>query len=120
MTNNALAVESRPGNFIALARLLEKMNIKAMHALTLSEADGILAGQEPIAVAIIDLMGFGDDIWDFCRALRRKGVPMLIISPSNNPKAFQAGFEHGAKGVLKKPVMMRELADCIRALITQG
>ncbi len=120
MTHRALAIESKPGNFIVLARFLAKMNIEAVHVKTPGEVEAQACGFEPVAVAIIDLSGFGDAIWDCCKLLRQKGIPMLIISHGGDKKAYEAGFEHGAKGVFKKPVMMRELAGYIKALINKG
>lgn len=116
MIYNALTIESRPGNFLVLSRFLEKMNIKAVHLQKLSEIDSVLKAA-PVSVAIIDLVGFGNDIWDYCRKLNSMGIPMLIISPGNNPQALSAGYEHGVKGVFKKPVIMHEFANCIRSLI---
>lgn len=119
MEHNALTIESRPGNFFVLSRFLEKMNIKATHVQNLCRVDEALISADPVSVVIIDLMGYNESIWDCCKKLNGMGIPMLIISPGNNPQAFWAGYEHGAKGVFKKPVLMRELASCIRSIVNK-
>jgi DNA-binding response OmpR family regulator len=95
------------------------MNIKATQVRILCEFDIALCSAAPVSVAIIDLTGFDESIWDCCKKLRKKSIPLLIISPGNNQKALWAGYEHGASGVLKKPVQMHELANYIRSLIDQ-
>lgn len=119
MKHNALTIESRPGNFLVLSRFLEKMNITATHVQRLNDIDEALSKAKPVSVAIIDVVGYGDGIWDCCKKFNSMGIPMLIISPGNSPEALQAGYAHGAKGVFKKPVLMHELANCIKSLVSQ-
>jgi DNA-binding response OmpR family regulator len=114
---HVLAVVSQTGNMEVLCRFLEKMNLVALNAKSLKDIDGFLNEALPISLAIIDIMGFGNNIWDYCRLLREKGIPMLIISPSKSDRTLEAGYAHGAKRVFEKPVMMQELATLVKLLI---
>lgn len=115
MNYNALAIESRPGNFNVLIRFLEKLNIKAVQVQARGDFASALISAHPISFAIVDVAGFDDSVWDCCRELRKRGVPMLIIYGGNDPAGSEV-LRQGA-AVFKKPVMMRELAECIKAVI---
>ncbi len=117
MKHNAIAIESRPGNFTVLSRFLEKLNINEIHIQKLEDISGVLSSGFIFSVAIIDTMGFDDSVFEHCRQLRKRGIPMLIISPGSNMHGTQKHW-HGAT-VFKKPVAMKELAACIRSLINQ-
>lgn len=113
----ALAIEAKSGNFQVLSRFLEKLGIEALRVHALEDIWAMLDSGRKLSVAIIDVMGYGDVVRDTCRLLREKNVPMLIISPRDNSEYLREGYGCGAKGVFKKPVVMRELADCIRTLL---
>ena len=118
MSQNALVIESRQGNFSVLSRFLEKMDIRAVNVERLENMNKALSSEQSFSVAIIDIMGFDDIIWDCCKNIDKKGIPMLIISPARNSGIIKISFKHGARDVLKKPVIMKELADSIRSLIS--
>lgn len=115
--HNALTIESGSGNFRVLAGFLQKLNINAVRLQNFYELDKVLASAGKISVAIIDLSGFDDGIWDICKILRHKGIPMLVISHKGNI-GFNVETERSVKGVFRKPVLMKEFADCIRSLIS--
>lgn len=117
MNYNALAIESKPGNSLVLSRFLEKLNLKTIGVQDLSQVDAIFQSGQSIAVAIIDVMGFDQTIWDICAELKKRDIPMLILSPSNNSQILKEFYGRGSINIFKKPVIMKQLAECINSLI---
>jgi len=114
---HVLNVVAQTGNMEVLCRFLEKMNMHALKAKCLKDINGFLNGSPSISLAIIDIMGFNNTIWDYCKVLREKGIPMLIISSGKNNQAMESGYVYGAKRVLEKPVLMKELATLVKLFI---
>ena len=44
------------------------------------------------------------------------GIPIIIISNDDNPNTIKACFRHGAKAVLKKPVILSEFKKAMEEL----
>ena len=114
---HVLAVVAQTGNMEVLSRFLEKMNLTVLKAKSLKDIDGYLDGRLSVSLAIIDIMGFRNTIWDYCKILREKGIPMLIISPRKSNETAETGYAYGAKRVFEKPVMMQELATLVKLFI---
>lgn len=112
-----MAVEASSGNMEILCRFLEKLNVQILKANILHDINRYLKKGLAVSVAIIDIMGFGNAIWKYCMLLGEKGIPMLIISPGGNNTVVETGYAHGAKYVLKKPVLMQKLASLVKTYI---
>lgn len=65
----------------------------------------------------MDLAGFDRSIWERCERLRAADVPFLLISPQQSVAVQQAGIEHGARGVLIKPLVVQDLLRLIHSLV---
>ena len=112
-----LTVESESGNFQVLSRFLKKLGVEALRVHSLDDIRAALDSGRPVFAAIIDVRGQGAEVQDYCRFLNEKGVPALVIFPGESFKGSRPGYGCGAKWVFKKPVIMRELADCIRTCL---
>ena len=112
-----LTVESESGNFQVLSRFLKKLGVEALRVHSLDDIRAALDSGRPVFAAIIDVRGQGAEVQDYCRFLNEKGVPALVISPGESSGRSPPGHGYGAKWVFKKPVIMRELADCIRTCL---
>ncbi|MHB0874992.1 MAG: response regulator [Anaerolineae bacterium] len=111
-----LAVDKNRRNLELLGQFLQRAGYAAAVASSLEEFDAVLDGSTPPALALIDVVGFDRSIWERCQRLHEKGVPLLVISPPQYPSAQQEGLSHGARGVLTKPLIMKELLALIRGL----
>ena len=119
MTNlNALVLETDEGNFQVLAKFLQKLDLGAIRIQNLNDFDAAMDARGPISIAIIDMLGFDDRIWDICKEIKKREIPMLMISSNHSSEIIRACYAVGAKGIFKKPVLMRELADSIHSLIS--
>jgi DNA-binding response OmpR family regulator len=78
-------------------------------------------GQEPADVVLLDLMLPGIDGFDCCRQLRRtSSVPIIMVTARTDTHDVVAGLEAGADDYVTKPVVTKELAARIRALLRRA
>lgn len=104
-------------NLELLAQFLARQGYPTRAVATLEELDAALAAEPPLGLALIDLSGFDARIWRRCDELHQAGVPFLLISAGRSSERLQQeGLRHGARGVLGKPLAMRELASLIESL----
>ncbi|MFP5319817.1 MAG: response regulator transcription factor [Acidimicrobiia bacterium] len=84
--------------------------------------DGLsLFGQHDPDVVIVDLVLPGMNGFDLCRHLRSSGnVPILILTARSDSHDVVAGLEAGADDYVVKPVVPKELAARVRALVRRA
>lgn len=115
-----LAVNSNPHNLELLVHFLAEAGYQASGALTIEEANLRLAGAETPSLALVDIAGFGQHIWAFCETLRSKQIPFLVISPRYSNTLQQESLAWGARGILVKPLTMRELLALVKTMLDQN
>lgn len=77
--------------------------------------------QHPTDVVLIDVMLPGMTGFDICRALRRQSdVPIVMVTARSDTHDVVAGLEAGADDYVTKPVVAKELAARIRALLRRA
>jgi two-component system, OmpR family, response regulator ResD len=79
-----------------------------------------LLGSQRIDVAVLDVMMPGPDGLRLCRSLRQRGdytVPVILLTALGEEDDRIAGLEAGADDYVTKPVVPKELAARIRALL---
>jgi len=114
-----LVVNSNRHNLELLGQFLVKNGYAVVSAASLDEFDQILQGTEPVRLALVDIMDFDSKIWERCESLRKKDIPFLIVSPRYISAIQQESIKRGARGVLLKPLVTRELLSLIRSLLEQ-
>ncbi|MDW8145195.1 MAG: response regulator [Roseiflexaceae bacterium] len=110
-----LTVDANRRNLEVLAQVLHQAGYRALPASTIAAFDQAL--EEPISLALVDVSGFGSNIWQCCERLRERAVPLLVIAARNSAALQQASVAHGARSVLIKPLVVRELLGLIRSLL---
>lgn len=111
-----LAVDRNRRNLELLSQFLERAGYAPLTAATLEELDARLGGPASPSLVLIDVVGFDASVWQRCQRLAERGVPLLVISSPGQTAAPQQGLSHGARGVLTKPLVMRELLALVRGL----
>jgi len=116
-TRTLLLVSRLPRNLQLLAEFLAKEGYATLTASTYEEFDQALVQPQAITGGLIDIAGFDGQIWTRCEHLRAAKIPFLIFSPKQSAAIQQASFAHGAKGVMVKPLVVKELIGVIQSIL---
>lgn len=114
-----LLVNSLPGNLRVLNQFLGQEDYLTISAATYEAFDQALAQSSGPSAALVDISGFNAEIWLRCEHLRTKKVPFLVISPRQSAAIQQASLSHGARGVMVKPLVIKELIGIIRSMLAE-
>jgi DNA-binding response OmpR family regulator len=114
-----LLVDSNQGSLEQLAQYLEHEGYGTIRAVSLAELDQVLQSDSKFDLALIDLSGFDQSIWDRCEQLGASKRPFMVISPQRSPMVQQDSVKHGARGVLVKPIGVKELLEYVRTLLAK-
>lgn len=112
-----LLVSRLPRNLQLLADFLGKEGYATLTAASYEEFDQRLALLQTISGSLIDIAGFDAAIWTRCERLREAKVPFLIFSPRQSAAVQQASFSHGARGVMVKPLVVKELIGIVQSIL---
>ena len=111
-----LAVCHNTRNLDLLVQFLARQGYKTRQAATLEALDEVLAEADTLSLALVDLSGFGREIWERCDRMHQADLPFLLISAGLSSSAQTEGVVRGARGVLQKPLVMKELIQLIDRL----
>lgn len=112
-----LILERNEGNRALLKRFLEQEGYRITAAGSLEALDLALDG-DPFDMAILDVAGFGAGFWERCQMLRQRKTPFLVVSPGEERQHVESvSLQHGAAGVLSKPLSQRALAGLLDELV---
>ena len=114
-----LAVDHNHRNLELLNHFLGREGYHTRTATTLEEFDLVLAEANSIGLALVDITGFDRRIWERCEGLRHHSIPFLVLSPRQSNAIQQASITHGARGVLIKPLVVKELLGLIHSLLEE-
>jgi DNA-binding response OmpR family regulator len=122
MPNSAytiLLVNHLPRNLELLAQFLGKEGYQTMSASSYAEFDQVLNQPPAIHGALVDIAGFDSRIWLRCEQLRAAKIPFLVVSPQQSAAIQQAGLSHGARSVMVKPLVIKELIAVIKSILAE-
>ena len=100
-----------------LGQQLVKEGYETVSAASLEELESSIQEKKNIALALIDLSGFDQRIWERCEVLREAKIPFIVISPQRSPLIQKDSMKHGASGLLVKPLTIKELIEYIHTLL---
>jgi len=112
-----LVVAKHEKNLHLLADFLEDQGYDPEPASSIKEVDKSLREVDHLDMALIDVTGFGDSIWDRCERIRNEGVPFFIISPRKSGKAEKKSLSEGARDVLTKPLEKSRLLKLVEVIL---
>lgn len=112
-----LLVSSNRANLELLSQQLLKESYEVLSVASLEELDQTINEKKNVTIALIDLSGFDERIWDSCEELRNAKIPFIVISPQRSPLIQRDSMKHGASGLLVKPLGIKELMEYIHTLL---
>ncbi|MFW6190812.1 MAG: response regulator [Candidatus Bipolaricaulota bacterium] len=112
-----LVVANHEKNLQLLANFLEDEGYQSEAAATVAEVDEVLEEGPKLDMALLDVTGFGDSIWNRCERIRKRGIPFFIISPSKSKKAEKKSLSEGARDVLTKPLEKGRLLKLVAIIL---
>lgn len=120
MARTVLLVEDDPRVRKVLALALQDEGFVVHQA-----ADGAQglerAEQEAPDVVLLDLMLPDTDGFSVCRAIRRRSdIPIIMVTARTDSHDVVAGLEAGADDYVTKPLVAKELAARVRALLRRS
>lgn len=114
-----LLVNHNARNLQLLSEYLGKEGYQTLPVSSYEEFDQVISTRTPIAAALVDITGFDSQIWSRCEGLRVWKVPFLMISPKLSAAVQQASLTYGARGVMIKPLVIREFIGIIQSLLEE-
>jgi DNA-binding response OmpR family regulator len=111
-----LAVDCNARNLELLAEFLHREGYEVYRANSIEQ---FVHAVENLAVnlALVDISGFDRNIWESCIQLRHKNIPFLVLSSKQTQLLQQESVVHGARGVLIKPLVIKNLLVMIEGLL---
>lgn len=121
-----LIVDSNNRNVELLTAFLRESGYRTHGVAGIAELDELLtANRRPeIDLALVDLTGFDQAVWERCRRMHETGIAFVVIARARTPQAAQdlntrsAGA--GARHALTKPMRKDQLLTLIRILTGTG
>ena len=119
MTRNSiiLAVDRNQRNLELLAQFLNKEGYQTIGADSFEEVVRAIDLPDKIGMALVDISGFDRRIWDCCEQLRNHQIPFLILSPKQSAAIQHESFSRGARSMLVKPLIVRDLLSIVHSLL---
>lgn len=111
-----LLVIRSPGNRKVLSRFLAEHGLTGLDATDPAALDRSLARPDDIRLALVDVSGFGADVWALCERIRAAGIPFIVLSPARTLKASHEALAYGALSVLEKPIDKAALVHLLNGL----
>jgi DNA-binding response OmpR family regulator len=112
-----LIVDNNRGELEQLALQLKEEGYVTVGASSLEEIDSAIKGEEDIKLAMLDLTGFDENIWERCDKLHEAKIPYIVITPQRSPVVQRESMKRGVSGLLVKPLGVRELIEHIHAAL---
>ena len=110
-------VDNNRSNLEQLAQQLDEEGYSTVGASSPDEIDSTIEKQENIKLALLDLAGFDDSIWEHCDCMHGAKIPFIAIAPQRSPGTQRDSMKHGACGLLVKPLGIKELIEHIHAAL---
>ncbi|MBE9094322.1 response regulator [Tychonema sp. LEGE 07203] len=122
MTGNSiiLAVDRNQRNLELLAQFLNNEGYQMLAASSFEDVARAIGQPAKIGMALVDISGFDRRIWDCCEQLRNHQIPFLILSPKQSAAIGHESFSRGARSILVKPLIVRDLLSVVHSLLGES
>jgi len=104
-------------NLELLRQFLGKECFETVPAGSLDDMRLALERTPNIDIAVLDVSGFSSEVWALCDKLRETSVPFLVISGARSAGVDNRAARSGARIVMTKPLVVRNLMRVIHAML---
>ena len=104
-------------NLELLGQFLGQEGFETVPAGSLDDIRLALDQTPSIDIAVFDVSGFSSEVWAFCDKLRERIVPFVVISGARGAGVEGRAARSGARVVMTKPLVVRNLMQVIRAML---
>jgi len=112
-----LMIDANTRNLELLAEFLSKQGFHSIRTTSVEEFNKLITNTDGIGLAMIDISGFSRDIWLACEQLTERDIPFIVVSPKQVATIREEGRAHGAKEVLTKPLVAKDLLSLIQSMV---
>ena len=110
-----LVLGRRRRNLELLSELLaDEYRVETVRGM--AEFDRLMERRDDAALAILDVDGFTESVWQRCEQLYDRDVPMLVLAVSIPPAMREVAMSNGVHTLLEKPVEKADLRASVRGL----
>lgn len=104
-----LAVAHNRQNLALLKETFEAEGVSVRTAATPEEMARFPDPDEEIHVALVDVDGFGEEVWDLCERLSDAGVPVIVVAKIRDDRVQRESIKRGVSTVVEKPLRKANL-----------
>ena len=112
-----LALNHNQRNLELLITHLGMHGYRTVTTHMLDEYVALLEEYETIHAALVDITGFDARIWQCCQQLQLRNIPFVVISHQQSSALFQTCLHHGARNLMVKPLVLKELLKVLQSLL---
>jgi len=112
-----LIVNANRSELETLAKELRDEGYATSVASSPEEIASAIEEKKNIKLALIDLTGFDESIWEQCGQLHAARIPFIVIAPQRSPGVQRSSMKHGANGLLVKPLGIKEVIEHIHSAL---
>lgn len=114
--SRVILVMKQPGNLRVVCDAVGEVGMTGVGVSSEDELVAELRRESPARMALVDVTGFGRDVWGLCELLQRHDVTFIVLSAANDSEIGSRSVALGARSVLQKPVAKRALLELVRNL----
>lgn len=111
-----LAVAAKKANLHLLEDFLSETGLKVDIVSDPADFDTILDPDDPPEFALVDVDGYGSEIWELVDRLNELDVPVVVLARYRTQQVQQATLSHPVRSVLEKPVRKAQLEAIVETL----
>ena len=111
-----ILVMRQPGNARVLGEAVAEIGMEGVGVSSEAALREALASDTQARSALVDVSGFGQNVWTMCALLQSHDIPFVVLSTSRDAAAGNRTLEYGAASVLQKPVAKSALLSLMRNL----
>jgi DNA-binding response OmpR family regulator len=112
-----LIVNANRSELETFSKELEAEGYETVGVSSLKDLNHAIKVQENTKLALLDLAGFDQSIWKYCDRMNKVKIPFIVIAPQRSPAIQRDSMQHGANGLLVKPLGIKELIEHIHAAL---